>query len=44
MYNKTEAIIRYKQYRVVRYCGKEHQKADWGVYKKIYILKNRPSN
>ena|SRR6266566_3733027 len=44
VYGKTEAIIKYGRYRVVRYCGKKHQKADWGVHKKIYIPKSRLNN
>ena len=37
---KTEAIKRCGRCRVVGYCGKEHQKADWEVHKKICVPKS----
>ncbi|KAH6953734.1 hypothetical protein BKA56DRAFT_604793 [Ilyonectria sp. MPI-CAGE-AT-0026] len=37
---KTEEIKRCGRCKVVGYCGKEQQKADWKVHKKIYIRKD----
>ncbi|KAH6959925.1 hypothetical protein BKA56DRAFT_599820 [Ilyonectria sp. MPI-CAGE-AT-0026] len=37
---KTEGIKRCGRCKVVGYCGKEHQKADWKVHKKICIHKD----
>ncbi|KAH6962123.1 hypothetical protein BKA56DRAFT_598363 [Ilyonectria sp. MPI-CAGE-AT-0026] len=37
---KTEGIKRYSRCKVVGYYGKEHQKADWKVHKKICIYKD----
>ena len=41
---KTEAIKRCGRCRVVGYCGKEHQKADWEVHKKICVPMRGPSS
>jgi len=37
---KTEGIKRCGRCKVVGYCGKEHQKVDWKVHKKICIHKD----
>jgi len=40
---KTDAIKRCGRCRVVGYCGKEHQKADWEGHKKICVAKRGSS-
>ncbi|KAH7110451.1 hypothetical protein EDB81DRAFT_927018 [Dactylonectria macrodidyma] len=37
---KTEATNRCGRCKVVAYCGKEHQKADWKVHRKICVSKD----
>ena len=42
--DKTDAIKRCRRCIVVGYCGKEHQKSDWEVHKKICVSKRGPSS
>ena len=41
---KTEEIRRCGRCRVVGYCGKEHQKEDWEIHKKVCVSKDGKSS